>query len=46
MSEEDPNMEGQAEEEQQPPEPKNILKPEQIQSGLSQISRIHGKPSD
>lgn len=31
------------EEEQQPPEPKNILKPEQIAAGLSQVSKIHGK---
>ena len=38
----DLNVEGEGEE-QVPPEPKNILKPEQIAAGLSQVSKIHGK---
>ncbi|CDW77484.1 leucine-rich repeat-containing protein 23 [Stylonychia lemnae] len=41
MSEEEANVENQ--EEQVPPEPKNILKAEQIAAGLSQVSKIHGK---
>jgi len=39
MSEEEGNIENQ---EEQQPEPKNILKAEQIAAGLSQVSKIHG----
>eukprot|EP00347_Sterkiella_histriomuscorum_P017186 403350341 len=42
MSEEEvENVEVENQEEQVPPEPKNILKPEQIAAGLSQVSKIH-----
>lgn len=43
MSDEAPvDVDAENQEEQQPPEPKNILKPEQIAAGLTQISKIHG----
>lgn len=40
MSEEEQPMEGEQQEEQQP---KNILKPEQIAAGLTQVCKTHGK---
>ena len=42
MSEEQEQVEGEQQEQQEEVIPKNILKPDQIAAGLSQVSRTHG----